>query len=57
MVEYGQLVKKRQLVGHITDPFGEFKVSLKAPMDGYVIGLQNNPIIHQGDALMHIGSV
>lgn len=57
MVQYGQIVKKNQLVGHITDPFGEFKVVLKAPMEGYVIGLQNNPIIHQGDALMHIGSV
>lgn len=56
-VVYGQTVKKNQLVGHITDPFGEFKVPLKAPVDGYVIGLQNNPIIHQGDALMHIGSV
>lgn len=57
LVEYGQKVKKNQLVGHITDPFGESKLPLKASMEGYVIGLQNNPIIHQGDALMHIGSV
>lgn len=57
LVEYGQKVEKKQLLGHITDPFGEYKIALKAPMEGHIIGLQNNPIVHQGDALMHIGSV
>lgn len=56
-VEYGQKVTKNQKVGYITDPFGDFKVSIKAPAAGYVIGLNNNPILHQGDAVMHIGIV
>lgn len=56
-VTYGQYVKKNQLVGEITDPFGEFCLPLKSPSEGYVIGLQNNPILHQGDAVMHIGKV
>lgn len=56
-VVYGQYVKKNQVVGEITDPFGEFKVKLKSPVAGYVIGLQNNPILHQGDAVMHVGRV
>lgn len=55
LVKYGERVKKNQLVGHITDPFGEFSVALKSPATGYVIGLQNDPVLHQGDALMHIG--
>jgi predicted deacylase len=55
-VETGQRVSKNERVGVITDPFGEFKVTLKAPAQGYVIGLNNNPIVHQGDAVMHIGS-
>lgn len=56
-VAYGDRVKKNQIVGEITDPFGEFRMLLKSPTDGYVIGLQNNPILHQGDAVMHIGRV
>ncbi|GAB5525637.1 MAG: succinylglutamate desuccinylase/aspartoacylase family protein [Roseivirga sp.] len=55
LVRYGERVKKNQLVGHITDPFGEFSVPLKSPATGYVIGLQNDPVLHQGDAVMHIG--
>ncbi len=57
LVVYGEAVTKNQLVGHITDPFGEFCIPLKSPATGYVIGLQNNPILHQGDAVMHIGKV
>jgi predicted deacylase len=54
-VRSGESVSKNQLVGHITDPFGEFNVPVKSPVTGYVIGLNNNPILHQGDAVMHIG--
>jgi len=56
-VVYGEYVKKNQIVGEITDPFGEFKMKLKSPSEGYIIGLQNNPILHQGDAIIHIGRV
>ncbi|MFT6856336.1 MAG: putative deacylase [Cyclobacteriaceae bacterium] len=56
-VASGDSVKKKQLVGYLTDPFGDFKVSVEAPFDGFVIGLNNNPLLHQGDALMHIGRV
>ena len=57
LVQSGEKVTKNQLVGYITDPFGEFSVKLKSPIDGHVIGLQNNPILHMGDAVMHIGRV
>ena len=51
----GQYVSRKQVVGHITDPFGDYRESIKSPTNGYVIGLNNNPIVHQGDAIMHIG--
>ncbi len=51
----GQLVQKGQWVGTITDPFGEFKEHVLATEMGYVIGLNNIPVINAGDALMHIG--
>ncbi len=57
LVSSGDKVEARQTVGNITDPFGDFKVPVKSSQSGYVIGLNNNPIIHQGDAIMHIGLV
>jgi hypothetical protein len=54
-VQCGQLVRKDEWVGTITDPFGEFKEQVVATETGYVIGLNNIPVINAGDALMHIG--
>ncbi len=54
-VESGQLVHRGEWVGTITDPFGEFKEEVKASQTGYVIGLNNGPVINAGDALMHLG--
>jgi uncharacterized protein len=54
-IQCGQLVHKSQIVGSITDPFGEFKETVKAPAMGYVVGLNNNPVVNAGDALLHIG--
>ena len=56
-VTSGQKVSKNQVLGHITDPFGEFKVPIKAPYGGFVIGLNNDPILHLGDAVVHLGAV
>lgn len=55
MVSGGDEVRKNQLVGYITDPFGDFKIPLKSHATGHIISLNNNPILHQGDAIMHIG--
>jgi predicted deacylase len=51
----GQTIEKGEEVGTITDPFGEFKEVIKAPVTGYILGLNHNPVMNAGDALMHIG--
>jgi predicted deacylase len=53
----GQKVLKNQIIGYITDPFGESRKKIKSPVTGYIIGLNYNPILHQGDAIAHIGVV
>ncbi|MEP1890068.1 MAG: succinylglutamate desuccinylase/aspartoacylase family protein, partial [Cyclobacteriaceae bacterium] len=57
LVSSGDPVGKNQVVGYLTDPFGEKKQPVKTKVAGYVIGLNNNPLLHQGDAIMHIGVV
>ena len=54
-VHYGQEVEKKEILGYITDPFGEMSLPVKSPARGYVIGLNHNPLLHQGDAIIHIG--
>lgn len=54
-IKCGELVHKGQVVGMITDPFAEFKETVKAPTMGYVVGLNNNPVVNAGDALLHLG--
>ncbi len=56
-VKCGEFVNKNQVVGHINDPFGEMNQTIKTRLSGNIIGLNNNPLVHQGDALMHIGIV
>jgi predicted deacylase len=48
-------VHNSQIIGNLTDPFGEFKEQIKSPSTGYVVGLNNNPVVNAGDALMHLG--
>lgn len=55
LVSSGDLIQKNQLVGTLTDPFGEFKEEIHSPAMGYVVGLNNNPVVNAGDALIHIG--
>lgn len=54
-IQCGQLIHKGDFIGIITDPFGEFKERVKAPVTAYVIGLNNIPVVNAGDALMHLG--
>lgn len=55
-VDNGDQIAKGQILGTITDPFGDFKITVKAPRSGVVIGINNSPIVNQGDALIHLGN-
>ncbi|MBC5775513.1 succinylglutamate desuccinylase/aspartoacylase family protein [Pontibacter sp. KCTC 32443] len=54
LIQPGDHVKKGQNIGSITDPYGEMEVRMNAPATGYVVGLNNMPVVNQGDALLHI---
>lgn len=51
----GSRLTKGEIIGMICDPYGEHKEQLIAPVDGYIVGINNQPVINQGDALIHIG--
>lgn len=53
-VSLGARVKPDQVLGMISDPYGQAEVELKASAAGIVIGRTNLPPVNEGDALFHI---
>jgi len=51
----GAHILKGDIIGMICDPYGEHEEKLIASHDGYIVGINNQPVVNQGDALMHIG--
>lgn len=56
LIQLGDTIKKRQHIGKITDPFGFESFKIISPNDGRVIGLNYSPVVHKGDAIMHIAT-
>lgn len=54
-VDYGEKVNKNQVIAVLTDPYGNLRLPVKSPIDGFVIGINNMPVVNAGDALFHIG--
>ena len=50
----GDHVKKGELLGAVEDILGERSQRVKAPCDGVIIGQVVNPLVYQGDAILHI---
>ena len=50
----GSLVKKKEVLGIIQDPFGDFKKKVYAPFDGHIFCINKTPIVNKGEALFHI---
>ena len=51
----GSYVSKNDLLGVICNPFGDIEHKVLSTADGYIVGINNQPVVNQGDALIHIG--
>jgi hypothetical protein len=54
-LEHGEAVVRGQVIGSISDPYGEREVVVKAAYSGFIIGFTRLPLVNKGDALFHIG--
>lgn len=50
----GKHVEKGEYIGTITDPYGKFRHKIKAANTGYILNVNESPIVYQGDAIFHI---
>ncbi len=55
-ITVGAKVEKEDIIGNITDPYGKFNYFVRAQNTGYVINVNELPIVYQGDALFHIST-
>lgn len=55
-VKAGESVPVGHVLGHITDPYGKVHYWIRSNAAGYVINVNEAPIVYQGDALFHIST-
>lgn len=56
-VNLGDKVIKRQELGFITNAFGEQRVAVRANVNGMIISHIQNPLVNQGDAIIHLAMI
>ncbi|QNJ97372.1 succinylglutamate desuccinylase/aspartoacylase family protein [Constantimarinum furrinae] len=56
-IDCNKFVVKGEFLATITDPFGTMRFKVLSPNDGYIINVNQAPIVHQGDAIFHISTV
>ena len=55
-MKIGQRVKKGQVLGVISDPFGREKHDVVAKRTGIIIGAVTLPLLNRGDAAFHVAT-
>ena len=53
----GEVVGEGDVIGAVSDPFGEEEVDVTAAGGGIIIGRTNLPVVNEGDALFHIAQL
>lgn len=56
-LKMGARVRKGEHLGAIEDILGDKTIRVKSPCDGMLIGSVINPLIYQGDAIVHIAKI
>ena len=55
-IKLSEKVEKGTILGYITDAYGKFNQSVKADSEGYIININEAPIVYKGDALFRIST-
>lgn len=56
-IECNKHVEKGEFLATITDPYGKMRFKVTAPNEGYIINVNQSPIVNQGDAIFHVSTL
>lgn len=54
LMKNGSAVMKGDVIGIVTDPYGNYEKKIKASQDGYIICSNESPVVYKGDAIINI---
>jgi predicted deacylase len=54
LMKNGSAVLKGDVIGIVTDPYGNYEKKIKATQDGYIICSNESPVVYKGDAIINI---
>jgi predicted deacylase len=57
IVENGTYVERGDVIGFINGPYAQFQKRVRARRPGYIICVNESPVVHIGDAVCHVGEV
>ena len=55
-ISVGGFVSQGEFIGQITDPYGKIFYKISASYGGYIINVNESPLVYAGDALFHIST-
>ena len=55
-IDCNKFVEKGEFLATITDPYGKMRFKVTSPNQGYIININQSPIVNQGDAIFHIST-
>ncbi|MCZ4317672.1 succinylglutamate desuccinylase/aspartoacylase family protein [Aequorivita viscosa] len=55
-IDCNKHVEKGEFLATITDPYGKMRFKVTSPNEGYIINVNQSPIVNQGDAIFHIST-
>ncbi|SHG96808.1 succinylglutamate desuccinylase/aspartoacylase family protein [Marivita hallyeonensis] len=53
----GDLVRRGETLGSVSDPFGESETDIEAPFEGVIVGRAVMPVVNEGDAVFHLARI
>ncbi|MEM7642117.1 MAG: succinylglutamate desuccinylase/aspartoacylase family protein [Pseudomonadota bacterium] len=53
----GDPVRQGDVLGSVSDPFGEEERDVVAPFDGIIVGRAVMPVVNEGDSVFHLGRI
>lgn len=56
LVSNGAMVHEGMVLGTVSDPYGSVERKVKSHMEGYIICVNEAPLVNKGDAIFHIGT-
>ena len=55
-IRLGGVVNSGDVIGYISDPFGEAEQAVISEVSGVLIGITKLPLVHEGEALYHVAT-